>query len=66
MPNFFMPLLGGLILDKIGIRIGLIIFSIVLTFGSTIFALGAYQHNFAWLLAGRVINGMGSGSLSVA
>jgi len=33
VPNFVLPMIGGLILDKIGIRIGLIMFSIILTIG---------------------------------
>ena len=66
IPNFVMPLFGGLILDKIGIRIGLLTFGFVIIFGQAIFTLGAYQNSFAWLLVGRVINGLGGESLSVA
>ena len=66
IPNFVMPLFGGLILDKIGIRIGMLIFTTVIVFGQAIFTLGAYQNSFAWLLVGRVILGMGGESMSVA
>ena len=66
IPNFVMPLFGGLILDKIGIRIGMLIFIFVLVAGQAIFTFGAYQNSFAWLLVGRVIFGLGGESLCVA
>jgi hypothetical protein len=37
-----LPVFGGIFLDKIGIRTGLIIFTIVLTFGQLIFTMGGY------------------------
>ena len=32
-PNFVLPLVGGILLDKIGVRAGLIIFTILVTIG---------------------------------
>jgi predicted MFS family arabinose efflux permease len=42
IPNMVLPVFGGIFLDKIGIRTGLIIFTIVLTFGQLIFTMGGY------------------------
>lgn len=41
-PNMIMPLLGGIFIDRIGIRMGLILFVIVLTIGQLIFTIGGY------------------------
>lgn len=32
-PNTVLPLIGGIFLDKIGIRIGLLMFTVILTIG---------------------------------
>ena len=32
-PNMVLPLFGGIFIDKIGIRIGLILFTVILTLG---------------------------------
>ena len=66
LPNGILPLFGGLIIDKIGIRIGMITFSFVIVFGQAIMWFGAYDNSFAWLLVGRVIIGLGGDSLCVA
>lgn len=33
LPNTVLPLIGGIFLDKIGIRIGLLMFTVILTIG---------------------------------
>jgi MFS family permease len=66
MPNMILPIFGGLFLDKIGIRSGLLLFTIVLTIGQFVFMLGGYQANFNLMLAGRVIFGLGGESMGVA
>ena len=33
LPNTVLPLLGGIMLDRIGIRVGLVMFTVVLTIG---------------------------------
>lgn len=40
IPNMILPFFGGLFLDKIGMRAGLLLFTIVLTLGQFIFYLG--------------------------
>lgn len=61
-----LPLLGGILLDSIGVRLGLIFFCAILTCGQFIFMLGGYQYNYDYMLAGRVVFGMGGESMQVA
>jgi len=61
-----LPILGGVFLDKIGIRSGLLFFTFILTIGQMVFMMGGYQANFELMLAGRVIFGMGGESMGVA
>ena len=65
-PNMLLPLFGGIILDKIGMGTGLILFTSVLTIGQFIFALGPYFNNVWYLYAGRFIFGFGGENMSVA
>jgi len=66
MPNMILPIFGGLFLDKIGIRSGLLLFTSILTIGQLVFMMGGYQANFNLMLAGRVIFGLGGESMGVA
>lgn len=66
MPNMVLPILGGVFLDRIGMRSGLILFTTVLTIGQLVFAMGGYSSNFDMMLAGRIIFGMGGESMCVA
>ena len=66
LPNMVLPIFGGLFLDKIGIRSGLILFTVILTIGQAVFMVGGYQSNYDIMIAGRVIFGMGGESMSVA
>ena len=66
IPNMVLPVFGGIFLDKIGIRTGLIIFTIILTFGQFIFTMGGYQKNYDVMLAGRIIFGCGGECMGVA
>jgi MFS family permease len=40
LPNIVVPLFGGIMLDKIGVRKSLMIFSTVLTLGQCLFVIG--------------------------
>ena len=42
MPNMVFPILGGIFLDKIGIRSGLLLFTVILTIGQGVFMIGGY------------------------
>lgn len=61
-----LPLLGGILLDSIGVRMGLIFFCGILTLGQFIFMFGGYSNSYDEMLAGRVVFGMGGESMQVA
>jgi len=52
-------------LDMIGLRLGILVFSGLLTAGQAVFTIGGYKKNFTIMLAGRVIFGLGGESMSV-
>ena len=66
IPNFVLPLFGGLFLDRIGIRLGMILFTCFVTLGQGVFMYGAYQDSFAILVVARVIFGLGGECMGVA
>lgn len=66
LPNMILPILGGIFLDKIGIRSGLVLFTTILTIGQLVFMIGGYQLNYDMMIAGRVIFGMGGECMNVA
>ena len=62
----FLPIFGGLFLDKIGIRSGLLLFTTILTLGQFVFMIGGYMASYNVMLAGRIIFGMGGECMTVA
>jgi MFS family permease len=60
-----MPIIGGIFFDKLGIRIGLILFTSIVCIGQGIFAIGGYKKSFNLLLIGRVIFGIGCEAMIV-
>jgi len=66
LPNMILPILGGIFLDKIGIRSGLVLFTTILTIGQLVFMVGGYQLNYDMMIAGRVVFGMGGECMNVA
>lgn len=66
VPNTVLPLFGGIFLDKIGIRIGLLMFTTVLTFGQFIYMIGGCKNVYWLMLTGRVVFGMGGECMTVA
>ena len=66
LPNMVLPLLGGILISKIGIRLGLILFTVILTLGQAVLALGGYQNSYAVMMMGRFIFGLGGDSMAVA
>ena len=52
-------------MDKLGVRLGLILFTVIITIGQFIFAIGGYRENFAIMLVGRFIFGLGGENMSV-
>lgn len=61
-----LPLFGGIFIDKIGIRVGLILFTVVLTIGQLVFTIGGYKNSYAIMMLGRFIFGLGGESMTVA
>ena len=66
IPNCILPLVGGILLDKIGTRNGLILFTVILAAGQGIFMWGGYEESFQLMLIGRMIFGIGCESMYVA
>ena len=62
-PNIFTVVLGGILIDRIGTRKALLIFSVLCLIGAVITAFGAA---FPLMVAGRFVFGMGAESLIVA
>lgn len=66
-PNVVLCFFGGFLIDRVfGVRLGAIIFSLFVTAGQVVFALGS-MFNAYWLMCmGRFIFGIGGESLAVA
>ncbi len=60
LPNIVLPFFGGMLMDKIGLRVGLFIFSIILIGGQIIFTFGGFTSTFWIMLIGRCVFGIGS------
>ena len=58
-PNIIIPLLGGIVIDKYGARIALMISSMFCVLGHFIFGIGGYKNTFGIMLAGRMVFGIG-------
>jgi MFS family permease len=62
-PNIIMVLIGGLIIDRIGTRRSVLIFTAVIMIGA---AVTAASGKLAWMATGRLIFGLGAESMIVA
>mmetsp|Transcript_8996 Transcript_8996/g.10111 ORF Transcript_8996/g.10111 Transcript_8996/m.10111 type:complete len:479 (+) Transcript_8996:49-1485(+) len=65
-PDIVLTLVGGVIVDALGVRIGLLAFSFLIVVGQGLFALGIGSNAFWLMLTGRAIFGIGSDCLSIA
>lgn len=59
LPNLILPLIGGVLLDMLGIRNGLVIFCVLITIGQAVFMFGGFHYDFNLMIIGRVIFGLG-------
>ena len=66
LPNLVLPILGGMLLDSLGMRTGLILFCTILFCGQALFTAGGAAGNYELMLAGRGVFGAGGESMSVA
>jgi len=72
-PNVILPLIGGVLIDKIGINFSIVLFSLLLAAGQAVFAISGYMGTdnlndnwpFIVAMAGRLIFGLGGESLNV-
>lgn len=63
IPNVFMVLIGGIIIDRIGTRLSTLIFSVLCLIGAILTAVGG---GLTIMVIGRLIFGLGAESLIVA
>ena len=61
-----LPIFGGVLLDTIGLRTGLLLFCGVAVVGQGVFMAGGFMSDFNVMIVGRTIFGMGGESLAVA
>ena len=64
-PNIILPLVGGLVIDKMGVRVGTFVFTLIMIIGQSIFMLGATYETFWVMILGRFVFGMGGECLFV-
>ncbi|TPX30584.1 hypothetical protein SmJEL517_g05879 [Synchytrium microbalum] len=64
-PNMFLPFLGGQLVDKVDSKKVLILFSLFVCIGQTIFAIGVSSRQFGLMVLGRILFGIGGESISV-
>ncbi len=62
LPNIFVPLLGGMFIDKFGLRIVIIITTSLIAGSSVIVWYGVMQLNYYYILVGRTLFGLGGES----
>jgi nitrate/nitrite transporter NarK len=65
-PNIILPLIGGLIIDFLGVRVGIFIFTSLLVVGQAVFTYGGYSLSYVMLLIGRSLFGLGGESQNVS
>lgn len=58
-PNVIVPLIGGMLIDKIGARIVLIITCSICVVGQAIYSFGGLENIFGVMLLGRIVFGIG-------
>eukprot|EP00753_Platysulcus_tardus_P008382 PLAT15939.1.p1 GENE.PLAT15939.1~~PLAT15939.1.p1 ORF type:complete len:489 (+),score=248.38 PLAT15939.1:562-2028(+) len=65
IPNVVLPFFGGYFVDKLGVRMMLIVFTTPVTLGQAVVALGLQMKSWYVMWAGRTLFGLGAESLSV-
>lgn len=64
-PNVVLPLFGGLLVDRLGVRVAAVGFTVLVTLGSCLFSLGLWTQSTMLLVLGRVVFGFGGESQCV-
>lgn len=65
IPNILLPFLGGHLVDTVGMRACIVVYSLLVLTGQIITALGITVHSMAIMLLGRLIFGLGGECLVV-
>ncbi|KAL1124000.1 hypothetical protein AAG570_001770 [Ranatra chinensis] len=66
-PNFVLCFIGGFLIDRVfGIRLGTVIYAMIVVLGQLVFSFGVFCNSFWLMIVGRVIFGIGGESLAVA
>lgn len=66
LPNILLPLLGGILVDRIGINKSFMIFVSCMVVGQFTVSCGMYANSYMCMLVGRFIYGVGAESTTVA
>jgi len=66
VPNIILPLIGGYLTDRLGVRFSINIFGSLIIIGQSMFTYGAYKEDFNLMVFGRFIFGLGGESLTVS
>lgn len=66
IPNIILPLLGGYLTKILGVKLGLIIFVLIVLQGEIVFSIGVFWNDYATMIVGRVLYAFGSESLYIA
>lgn len=72
-PNIVLPLLGGILIDRLGLNVGMVVFCFLSLLGQSVFALSGWlgtddkNNDYPYIIAltGRIIFGIGGDSLTV-
>lgn len=66
VPNIFLPMVGGVLVDKVGLYLSLNLFSALILAGQLVLSIGCSLHSLPLMLVGRFLFGLGGESISVA
>lgn len=65
LPNMVLPVVGGVVCDRVGYDKGLLLTSLLVTCGQTLASYGGFTYSFNTILLGRVVFGIGAETLWV-
>ena len=66
LPNIILPFLSGFLIDRLGVRLSLVLFAILVIIGQGIMTYGAFKFNFTLLLIGRAVFASGGDCIVIA
>lgn len=65
-PNVIVPLIGGMLIDKVGARLVMIVTCSICVLGQAVYSFGGLQNMFTIMLLGRIVFGIGGEVLHAA